>query len=96
MVARHPAHTAHDVVLRRKVLAQRAPLAALPADRQITNDRLAAFDGVPRSPFAASLPRPRDDEQVLIDGGGETRACLVLRHVALESLRERRRRHRKR
>ena len=90
MIARHPAHTAYDVVFRRKVLAQRGPLATLLADRQISNDRLAVFDGVPRSHVAASLPRPRDDEQVLIDGSREPRAGLVLRHVALESLRKRR------
>jgi len=36
------------------------------------------------------------DAQVLLDGGRETRARLVLRHVALEPLREARRGHHKR
>ena len=91
LVAGHSAHTAHDVIFRREILPERGPLSALFADRKVTNHRLAILNGVPRAYFASCLTRPRDGEQIVLGGGRETGDRFVLRHVALESLGERRR-----
>ena len=84
MIAGHPAQAAHHVILRGQILTECGPLAALLPDRQVTNHGLAILNGVPRPHLAPSLARPRDDEQVLLNGGRETLGRFVLRQVAVQ------------